>query len=236
MYRLDWQGPNRPPAACLKRTISTGWSPPAMNWGATLSTIVTHGKPTPGRSRFHWIATKGELNKLFPGMSFQTMSYPISCPNPAVKRAAAKRFAVCRGGGQTYNLDVMDRNYVKAFFLEKSRESTGLVKTMINRTCASNGWLIVATHDISDSPTVFGCSPQFFEEVVAYAVGSGAMIFRLFQPGKGFVIPLKCKQRGRPRMMPMPKFPNPARNLTHFGHDCLLLNLRPKPVNFKKCW
>ncbi len=122
-----------------------------------------------------------ELEHLLPGVFFETMSYPISCPNPGVKRAAGSRFAVCRGGGQTFNVDELDRNYVKSFFLEKSRQRPKEVKEIIAQTCAAKGWLVLVTHDISDTPTAFGCSPVFFEDIVKCARKSEATILPVMQ-------------------------------------------------------
>jgi hypothetical protein len=93
-----------------------------------------------------------------------------------VKRQAAIRFTVCRGGGQAVNIDELDRNYVMAFFIEKSRNSLAPIRSVIDQACVANGWLIFVTHDISDHPTPFGCTPQFFEDIVKYAVESEASI------------------------------------------------------------
>ena len=34
----------------------------------------------------------------------------------------------------------------------------------------------MATHDVDDNPSPYGCTPGFFEEIVRYAVNSGAVI------------------------------------------------------------
>jgi peptidoglycan/xylan/chitin deacetylase (PgdA/CDA1 family) len=124
---------------------------------------------------------KSELQKTFPGLAFQTMSYPISCPNPGVKRVAMKRFAACRGGDQTFNSKSIDRNDLKAFFLEKVRSDLNKVRSVIAQNEEANGWLIFATHDVSESPTPYGCTPRFFEEVVAAAANSRAVILPVHQ-------------------------------------------------------
>ncbi len=38
------------------------------------------------------------------------------------------------------------------------------------------GWLVFATHDVSESPTRFGCTPALFERIVDYAEKSGAHV------------------------------------------------------------
>ena len=38
----------------------------------------------------------------------------------------------------------------------------------------AGGWLILATHDVSETPTRYGCTPRFFEQVAHLALESGA--------------------------------------------------------------
>lgn len=122
------------------------------------------------------INNRCSLHEFLPNASFKTLSYPISCPRPHTKRRMAKHFTCCRGGGQTFNIGTMDLNCLNAFFLEKARDNPLLIKEMIERNARAGGWLIFATHDVSDQPTRFGCTPEFFADVVAQAVQSGARI------------------------------------------------------------
>jgi hypothetical protein len=65
---------------------------------------------------------------------------------------------------------------LSAYFLEKSRYDIDRVKSVIDANREAAGWLILTTHDVSEDPTPFGCTPAFFEGVVRYAVESGALI------------------------------------------------------------
>jgi GT2 family glycosyltransferase/peptidoglycan/xylan/chitin deacetylase (PgdA/CDA1 family) len=116
------------------------------------------------------------LSELFPGAKFESFSYPISMPRPSSKARIAPYFLSCRGGGQTFNVGRTDLNQLSAYFLEKSRHNIQSIKNLIDQNQQAHGWLILATHDISANPTPFGCTPDFFEEVVKYAVGSNAQI------------------------------------------------------------
>jgi hypothetical protein len=121
------------------------------------------------------------LDELFPGATFKTFSYPIIGPRPETKRRAGKNFICCRGGGQAFNAGTTDLNQLKAYFLEKSRNNPFLVKEVIESNLKARGWLIFATHDISDDPTPYGCSPSFFEEIVKCSIDSGAKILPVAQ-------------------------------------------------------
>ena len=116
------------------------------------------------------------LQNFFPGMTFETFSFPISTPRPLTKARIARRFLCCRSGGQTFNSGLVDLNQLSAFFLEKSRDDFNAVKEVIDRNSRAGGWLIFATHDIAETPTAYGCTPQFFEAVVEYAAASKARI------------------------------------------------------------
>lgn len=113
---------------------------------------------------------------LVPSVRFKTLSYPISPPRPLTKRIAATHFAACRGGGQRSNIGVADLNYLGAFFLEKSRDDPQAVERLIEENRRRGGWLILATHDVSPTPTQYGCTPDFFETVVRRAIASGARV------------------------------------------------------------
>jgi glycosyltransferase involved in cell wall biosynthesis/peptidoglycan/xylan/chitin deacetylase (PgdA/CDA1 family) len=122
------------------------------------------------------VENRAALNRLFPYAEFKTFSYPISLPRPHTKARIADYFLCCRGGGQTFNTGKADLNQLSSYFLEKSRGNLQAVKEIINRNRRASGWLIFATHDISSNPTPFGCTPEFFAEVVQYAVDSGAQV------------------------------------------------------------
>lgn len=122
------------------------------------------------------IENQEALRQLIPGAEFKTFSYPISPPRPLTKAKIAGRFRCCRAGGQVFNIGTADVNQLSAYFLEKSRHDVASVKEVIDRNRQARGWLIFATHDISREPTPYGCTPEFFREVVQYAANSGARI------------------------------------------------------------
>jgi peptidoglycan/xylan/chitin deacetylase (PgdA/CDA1 family) len=130
------------------------------------------------------------LTEVLPGASFQTFAYPFSAPRAEVKKVAGRHFLCCRGGGlkagrhllrhaaggQTFNSGITDLNYLCAFFLEKSRGNPEGVKSLIDENARARGWLVFATHDVCADPSPFGCTPDFFEQVVQWALESGARI------------------------------------------------------------
>jgi peptidoglycan/xylan/chitin deacetylase (PgdA/CDA1 family) len=119
---------------------------------------------------------RAALKRLNPGADFKTFSYPISEPRPRTKARTAPNFLCCRCGGQTLNVGTTDLNQLASYFLEKTGGDLRPVKEIIERNRRERGWLIFSTHDIADHPSPFGCTPKFFESVVAYAIESGASV------------------------------------------------------------
>jgi glycosyltransferase involved in cell wall biosynthesis len=122
------------------------------------------------------VDNRSALHRLFPDHDFKTFAYPIQVPRPRVKAKTAEYFASCRGGGQRINVGQIDLNQLSAYFLEKSRDNIQAIKDVIELNRQACGWLIFATHEVTENPTPFGCTPEFFNNVVEYAVNSGAQI------------------------------------------------------------
>lgn len=110
-----------------------------------------------------------------------THSYPISYPRPATKRRIARAFSGCRAGGQTFNQGVVDLNHLSSFFLEQSRDDFDAITRVIAANAAHCGWLIFSTHDVTATPTRFGCTPALFEKAVRAAADSGARLVTMAQ-------------------------------------------------------
>jgi peptidoglycan/xylan/chitin deacetylase (PgdA/CDA1 family) len=130
----------------------------------------------PGEFEASCLRNQARIAAELPGVKMKSFSYPISWPRPETKRRIGRHYECARGAGQTYNVGTTDLNYLKAFFIEQSRENFEAIREVINANAGQNGWLIFATHDVCDSPTRFGCTAQLFEKVVACVEQSGAVV------------------------------------------------------------
>jgi len=124
---------------------------------------------------------RDQFAALLPGVELRNFSYPKSCPRPQTKRRTQKYYATARGGGQTFNIGPTDLNQLQAFFLEQSRDRFELIERVIDDNARAKGWLILATHDVADAPTRFGCTPDLFERVVGKVAQSGAEVLTIEQ-------------------------------------------------------
>ncbi len=123
------------------------------------------------------INNRKALRTIVGGDNFASMSYPKAQPHPRNKFVAGKHFNCCRGGGQTFNYGMIDLNLLYSCFIDTiNRETEHSLKRMIEQNAIRKGWLIFSTHDISENPSRFGCTPQLFENIVRHAVFSGSII------------------------------------------------------------
>jgi hypothetical protein len=129
----------------------------------------------PGDFETSILRNRRALDEIIPGTSFRTLLYPISEPRPLNKKTAGKYFR-CRAGSRSPNVGTIDLNALCARFLEQYRGDPRTLKKLIDRNCRERGWLTFATHDISSTPSPFGCTPEFFEDIVRDAVQSGARV------------------------------------------------------------
>jgi peptidoglycan/xylan/chitin deacetylase (PgdA/CDA1 family) len=150
------------------------------------------------------LKNRAALERLLPETRFASLSYPKMPPRPATKRRVGPLFACCRCGNQKINQDVADANHLFAFFLEMSRGNFAAVQDLIAENARIKGWLIFATHDVCEDPSLYGCSPEFFEQVVRCSIESGARVLpvvkgwdRMSQHG------LRTVQSARPAAEPV---------------------------------
>lgn len=131
---------------------------------------------SPSEFEASMLRNRSALRQQALGARFSSLSYPISYPRPETKRRIARHFACSRGGGQRPNIGTIDLNYLSAFFLEQTHGDLAPVKQALLANQAAGGWLIFATHDVAPRPSRFGCTPEFFAQVVQLAVETGAEI------------------------------------------------------------
>jgi peptidoglycan/xylan/chitin deacetylase (PgdA/CDA1 family) len=117
------------------------------------------------------------LSKNIPGAVFSSFAYPICGPKPSTKRMVSKLFECSRGGKHTLNEGKIDLNLLNAYFLDvRIGDTIDKIKTIIDKNIEKKGWLIFATHDIGDKPSIYGCTKKFLNEVVKYSENSGALL------------------------------------------------------------
>ena len=89
---------------------------------------------------------------------FTAFAYPYGETHFALKAAMAQRFATARGIAGGLNHGVVDRAQLRAQALY-GEDSWPAVAALLHAAKARRGWAILFTHDVSDAPTPWGCTP-----------------------------------------------------------------------------
>ena len=93
-------------------------------------------------------------------------AYPYGEASPRAKLAMGRRFASARGIRPGVNAGRIDLAQLRAVPLEHRRWRPEEIAAAVERATASNGWLVLFTHDVCDAPSPFGCTPAMLEAVL----------------------------------------------------------------------
>jgi peptidoglycan/xylan/chitin deacetylase (PgdA/CDA1 family) len=123
------------------------------------------------------------------GRKLANFSYPFGDVSVAAKSVVNDFYSSSRGINGGLNCGVVDLNLLKANQLY-SRIPLEKAFALIEENQAKNGWLIFYTHDVTASPSKYGCTPEYLEQVIQKAIESGAEIVTVQQALK-FARPVK---------------------------------------------
>jgi peptidoglycan/xylan/chitin deacetylase (PgdA/CDA1 family) len=121
------------------------------------------------------------LNTLLPDYTLRHFAYPFGEITLAAKRTLNQHFITCRGIFGGINSRWLDLNLLRANRLYSSTVTFHQIDRLIQENARKKGWLIFYTHDVCEEPSPFGCTPQYFEVVVKWAIESGAAILTISQ-------------------------------------------------------
>lgn len=116
------------------------------------------------------------LKRIFPPYSLRSFSYPKGGVSIFGKLLAASCYETCRTTFPGINIGKIDLNYLKANKLYSNQIPLNTIYRLIDQNLNQRGWLIFYTHDVSDKPSQFGCTPSYFRKVISYANHSGSKI------------------------------------------------------------
>ena len=113
--------------------------------------------------------------ELFPDHPLRNFSYPFGDVTLALKRCLGSVYDSCRTVQSGINRSPVDMAFLYANPVYSWQPLANL-RRLIDRNAELNGWLILYTHDVCESPSRFGCTQEYFREAVSYAVESGARV------------------------------------------------------------
>lgn len=120
-----------------------------------------------------WLAT------LVPGYTLSSFAYPKGAVSIAAKRYLGRRFDSCRWNRTGINSGSVDGSLLHANKIYSWLKNVDELCSLIENNATCGGWLIFYTHDVSDHPSRYGCTPVDLERVVVRAVQSGSQILNI---------------------------------------------------------
>ncbi len=94
-----------------------------------------------------------------------SFAYPFGAASISSKRFLRHRFPFCRGIWSGINMGRVDFTQLRAVPLDYRLDHAQLAQ-ILDEAERSNGWLIFFTHDVSESPSPYGCKTRDFALVL----------------------------------------------------------------------
>ena len=107
--------------------------------------------------------------------SLRNMSFPFGHVTLAAKRMVRASYDTCRSTEPGINVDPVDLSFLRANPIYSRFDIQGL-KHLIRDNARVNGWLVLYTHDVTESPSPYGCTAGYFHQVLDSALESGAEV------------------------------------------------------------
>ena len=119
-------------------------------------------------------------------------SYPLGAFDLVAKRLTSQRFASTRTTLGGAHFGEVDLNALHAEKLYQQLMSPERLERLIGEVAARKGWLIFYTHDISEHPSEWGCSPGMLQQALACALASGCRVMPVNEAIRYWSAPHEC--------------------------------------------
>ena len=105
----------------------------------------------------------------------QTFAYPYGQTNVKIKKYMEKKFKGARGITSRVHRSTIDLNQINSNRLYSGQKFDSLAKE-ISDLKQNPGWMTIYTHDVRDTPSQFGCTPEEFKHTIEAIKNSGARV------------------------------------------------------------
>ncbi len=102
-----------------------------------------------------------------------SFAFPFGDVSFSSKHLLANRYATLRGVQPGINQTGADANQLLAVPLEGGQDVVNYALSFLGKLNAKPGWLIFFTHDVSEQPSNWGCTPNNLRQVIAAAKSNG---------------------------------------------------------------
>jgi peptidoglycan/xylan/chitin deacetylase (PgdA/CDA1 family) len=100
-------------------------------------------------------------------------AFPFGDTTMRTKLFYARRFATARGVHPAVNSGTLDLAQLGTIGIETYTWDDVKLARVIAQAKAAHGWIVFHTHDVSDSPSPYGCTPAMLESVLKALAAAG---------------------------------------------------------------
>jgi peptidoglycan/xylan/chitin deacetylase (PgdA/CDA1 family) len=122
---------------------------------------------------------------LLGGYRLRNFSFPFGEISALAKSRLKSSYDTCRSNKSGINHDPVDLAFLLANPLYSCRPSVQ-VKQVINEGVCQKAWVVLYTHDVDRNPSPYGCTPDYFREILAFVVDSGAEVLTIAEAASRF--------------------------------------------------
>jgi peptidoglycan/xylan/chitin deacetylase (PgdA/CDA1 family) len=105
------------------------------------------------------------LREIVSSQTVGNFAFPYGEATLAAKRAVGVEMMSCRGNFHGVNASDVDLNLLNANPLYGGVDHLDGVERLIRENARQRGWLIFYTHDVQQTPSPYGCTPEFLQAV-----------------------------------------------------------------------
>jgi peptidoglycan/xylan/chitin deacetylase (PgdA/CDA1 family) len=116
------------------------------------------------------------LDAVDPRPGRRNFAYPYGSGSLVKRAMLADAFRTCRAAGDAINRGLTDPTFLRGVEIRQPEDHVFGLTRWVDALVADPGWLIFFTHDISPTPTPYGCTAAAFDRLVTHAVERGCRV------------------------------------------------------------
>jgi peptidoglycan/xylan/chitin deacetylase (PgdA/CDA1 family) len=109
---------------------------------------------------------RAEILDISPAIDPQNFAYPFGFASFPRKLQMSRLANSSRSVKPGINVGAFDAHYIKCVELADARLSRAALELYLDAVVVKNGWLVFLSHDVSASPSPYGCSTSLFERAL----------------------------------------------------------------------
>lgn len=116
------------------------------------------------------------ISAIIEGHVPRNFAFPYGATSPTARHVLKRYYASCRGIQPGINRKIPDTAELYAYSVYAGTFDEARMRALIDQNKILSGWLIFYTHDVTEAPSPYGCTPQQWEAVVSYAARTSPVL------------------------------------------------------------